>query len=63
MSNLTNAIYFWAGIPPEILVACPNTMVTILEPPIKTTWELERFPDVWKNGCIIKLPKKGDLSD
>jgi len=50
-------------IPPEIFMACPNTMATLLEPLIKTTWELERFPDDWKNGYIIKLPKKGDLSD
>jgi len=38
-------------------------MATLLEPLIKTTWELERFPDVWKNGYIIKLQKKGYLSD
>jgi hypothetical protein len=36
---------------------------TLLEPLIKTTWELERFSDDWKNGYIIKLPKKGDLSE
>ena len=30
---------------------------------IKTTWELAHFPDEWKNGYIIKLPKKGDLSE
>ena len=51
------------GIPPEIFMACPNAMATLLEPLIKTTWELERFPDDWKNGYVIKLPKKGDLSD
>ena len=44
-------------------MACPNTMATLLEPLIKTTWELERFPDDWKNSYIIKLQKKGDLSD
>jgi len=38
-------------------------MATLLKPLIKTTWELERFPDDWKNGYIIKLPKKSDLSD
>ena len=51
------------GIPPDIFMACPNMMATFLEPLIKTTWELERFPDDWKNGYFIKLPKKGDLSD
>jgi len=44
-------------------MACPNTTATLLEPLIKTTWELERFLDEWKNGYIIKVPKKGDLSD
>ena len=48
-------------IPPEIFTACPNTTAALLEPLIKTTWELERFPDEWKNGYIIKLPKKGRL--
>jgi len=47
------------GIPPEIFMACPNTTATLLEPLNKTTRELERFPDVWENGYIIKLPKKG----
>jgi hypothetical protein len=33
-------------------------MATLLERLMKTAWELERFPDVWENGYIIKLPKK-----
>jgi len=51
------------GIGPEIFMACPNTMASFLEPLIKTTWELEHFPYDSKNSYIIKLPKKGDLSD
>jgi len=51
------------GIPPEVFMARPNTLETLLEPLIKTTWELEHFPDEWKNGYIFKLPKKGDLSN
>ena len=51
------------GIPPKVFMACPNTMTTLVEPLIKITWELEHFPDEWKNGYIIKLPKKGNLSD
>jgi hypothetical protein len=31
---------------------------TLLEPLIKIAWELEHFPDEWKNGYIIKLPKR-----
>ena len=43
------------GIPPEVFMASPNIMATLLEP---TTWELEHFPDEWKNGYINKLPKR-----
>jgi len=46
------------GIPPEVFMACPNMMATLLEPLIKITWELEHFPDEWNNGYIIKLPKR-----
>ena len=51
------------GIPPEVFMASPNMTATLLEPLIKTIWELEHFPDEWKNGYIIKLPNKVDLSD
>jgi len=29
------------GIPPKIFMACPNMTAPLLEPLIKTTWELE----------------------
>ena len=50
------------GIPPEIFMAYTNTIATLLEPLIKTTWEL-RFPDDWKNSYIIELPKKRNSID
>ena len=49
------------GIPAEVFMASPNMMATLLEPLIKARWELEHFTDKWKNGYIIKLPKKGRL--
>ena len=38
------------GISHEIFMACTNTMAKLLAPLIKTTWEIERFPDDWKKG-------------
>jgi len=48
------------GIPPEIFVACPNTMATLLEPPIKTR-TLPRRMEKWlyhqatKTGWLERL--------
>ncbi|KAM8714989.1 hypothetical protein ACLKA7_002093 [Drosophila subpalustris] len=38
-------------------------MAETLLPHINRIWELKVIPDAWKRGIIIKLPKKGDLSD
>jgi len=36
--------------------------VELLYPLFNKLWEEERVPTEWKEGYLIKLPKKGDLS-
>ncbi|XP_055380733.1 uncharacterized protein LOC129611563 [Condylostylus longicornis] len=56
------------GIPAELLQADPNTTSDILLP-IRmefshySVWNSERMPDTWKQGIIVKLPKKGVLRE
>nr|XP_043067309.1 uncharacterized protein LOC122321444 [Drosophila bipectinata] len=38
-------------------------MAETLHSHFNNIWESERIPTSWKKGTIIKLPKKGDLSD
>jgi hypothetical protein len=33
----------------------------ILLPLFQDIWQKEKFPKEWKEGIIIKVPKKGDL--
>jgi hypothetical protein len=49
-------------IPKEALKSPLETSVKILHPLLKKIWEEENIPNDWKEGYIIKLPKKGDLS-
>jgi hypothetical protein len=49
------------GIPAEALKTVPNTMVEILYKMFAKIWEEEEIPSEWKEGHLIKLPKKGDL--
>ena len=49
-------------IPAELLKIDPLTVADALKPLFKDIWEKEVFPDDWKEGIIIKLPKKGDLT-
>ncbi|KAL5016141.1 hypothetical protein ScPMuIL_005730, partial [Solemya velum] len=50
------------SIPKEALKADIETSVEILHPLFKKIWEEEQVPTDWKEGYLIKLPKKGDLS-
>jgi hypothetical protein len=50
-------------IPAEALKADVETTVNILHPLFQQIWEEEQIPEEWKEGHLIKLPKKGDLSD
>ena len=50
------------SIPAEALKADPDIMTEMLYPLFGKIWEEEEIPSDWKEGYIIKLPKKGDLS-
>ena len=50
------------NITAEILKADVETTVNELEKLFKIIWESEEVPEDWKEGLIVKLPKKGDLT-
>ena len=50
------------GIPLEALRADVQTSTDMLHPLLVKIWETEAVPEDWKKGLIVKLPKKGDLS-
>ena len=50
------------GIPAEALKADVNTLVEMLYSLFEEIWEKEEIPAEWKEGYLIKIPKKGDLS-
>ena len=50
------------GIPPEALKADLNTTADMLQPLLQKVWTEQRIPREWKNGHIVKLPKKGDIT-
>ena len=49
-------------IPAEALKADERTTVEMLHPLFQDIWQEEDIPLEWKEGYLIKLPKKGDLS-
>ena len=51
------------NLPPEIFKTYPHTVAKILEPLFKKVWDSGHIPSEWKKGLIIKLPKKGDLTE
>ena len=50
------------NIPAEVLKADPYAKADILLPLFQDIWQKEKFPKEWKEGIIIKIPKKGELS-
>jgi hypothetical protein len=50
------------NIPAEVLKADPYATADILLPLFQDIWQKEKFPKEWKEGIIIKFPKKGNLS-
>lgn len=50
-------------IPAEVLKANPETTADIMLELYKKVWETGDFPEDWRKGLMIKLPKKGDLTE
>jgi hypothetical protein len=50
-------------IPAEVLKVEPNVSADMLYPLFLDIWNEERFPSDWKDGSIVKIPKKGDLKN
>jgi hypothetical protein len=50
------------NIPAEVLRTDPYMSADILLPLLLDIWQKEKFCEEWKEGIIIKVPKKGDLS-
>jgi hypothetical protein len=50
------------NIPAEVLKADPYMSADILLPLFQDIWQREKFPKEWKEGIIIKIPKKRHLS-
>jgi hypothetical protein len=50
------------NIPAQVLKVGPHATADILLPLFQDIWQKEKFPKEWKEGIIIKVPKKGDFS-
>ena len=50
------------NIAAEVLKVDMDTTAGELEKLFKVVWDSEEVPDEWKQGLIVKLPKKGDLT-
>ena len=51
------------NIPAEVFKADINTTTEVFYELFKSIWEDEKSPTEWKEGLIVKLPKKGNLRD
>ena len=47
----------------ELLKADMNTTEKWLVNLFRTLWEQEKVSKTWKQGLIVKMPKKGDLTE
>jgi len=51
------------NIYPEVLKVDPELTAQMLYPLLGKIWEEEKIREDWEEGLIIKIPKKGDLSN
>uniref|UniRef100_A0A8D9ACT3 Craniofacial development protein 2 n=2 Tax=Cacopsylla melanoneura TaxID=428564 RepID=A0A8D9ACT3_9HEMI len=51
------------NLPPEIFKQHPSITADILHTIFKQIWETDQIPLDWKKGLLVKLPKKGDLTE
>lgn len=47
----------------EMLKAGGDEVVRVLTTLLNDCWHMERVPNDWRQGVIVKLPKKGNLAD
>lgn len=51
------------NIPAELLKTDPTAAAHFLQPLLNDVWQQEHLPADWKEGLLIKLPKKGNRTD
>ena len=51
------------NIPPEVMKADTGVTANIMINLLQDAWGKENVPMEWKTAYIVKIPKKGDLSD
>ena len=51
------------NISAKVLKVDPETTAEMLYPVLVKIWKEEKLPEGWKEGLIIKIPKKGDLAN
>ena len=51
------------NLPAAFFRTYPNTIANILESLLKKVWQSGQIPKDWKHRFILKLPKKGDLTE
>ena len=49
-------------IPPEAMKDAEEVTREVLHSLFSDIWETEEIPSDWKEGYIVRIPKKGDLS-